>query len=38
MRKKAKNICVVFVGDGALEEGIFHETMNFWYEHNFSLN
>jgi len=28
-RKKSKNICVVFVGDGALEEGIFHETMNF---------
>jgi len=28
-RKKSKNICVVYIGDGSIEEGIFHEAMNF---------
>jgi TPP-dependent pyruvate/acetoin dehydrogenase alpha subunit len=28
-RKKSKNICVVYIGDGSVEEGIFHEAMNF---------
>ena len=28
-RKKSKNICAVYIGDGSVEEGIFHEAMNF---------
>jgi pyruvate dehydrogenase E1 component alpha subunit len=28
-RRKTKNICVVYIGDGSIEEGIFHEAMNF---------
>ena len=28
-RKKSRNICVVYIGDGSVEEGIFHEAMNF---------
>jgi TPP-dependent pyruvate/acetoin dehydrogenase alpha subunit len=28
-RKRSKNICVVYIGDGSVEEGIFHEAMNF---------
>lgn len=28
-RKKSKNVCVVYIGDGSIEEGIFHEAMNF---------
>jgi pyruvate dehydrogenase E1 component alpha subunit len=28
-RKKSKNICAVYIGDGSIEEGIFHEAMNF---------
>jgi len=28
-RTKSKNICVVYIGDGSIEEGIFHEAMNF---------
>ena len=28
-RKKSKNICTVFIGDGSCEEGIFHETLIF---------
>jgi pyruvate dehydrogenase E1 component alpha subunit len=33
-RKKSKNITVVFIGDAALEEGIFHECANFASLHN----
>lgn len=28
-RMKSKSICVVFIGDGSCEEGIFHEVLNF---------
>ena len=27
--KKKKNICLIFFGDGAIEEGVFYETINF---------
>lgn len=32
--QKKNNICVTFFGDGACEEGVFHETLNFASLHN----
>ncbi len=32
--QKTKNISVAFFGDGACEEGVFHETLNFSSVHN----
>ena len=28
-QKQQENVCVVFLGDGATEEGVFHESLNF---------